>query len=130
MKYVYPALFEREDNGQYSVSFPDIEGAFTCGKDLTDAIYMAQDCLGLVLYGMEEDKEEFPKPSTVSEYENTDRKFVSLVTVDLTEYKKMVDNKPVKKTLYIPKALNDQAEALGVNFSELLRQALNKRING
>ena len=27
-KYVYPAIFVKEENG-YSVSFPDLEGCFT-----------------------------------------------------------------------------------------------------
>ena len=49
-KYVYPALFERDEDGQYSVSFPDLNGAFTCGRNLTEAMYMAEDCLGIVLY--------------------------------------------------------------------------------
>jgi predicted RNase H-like HicB family nuclease len=130
MKYVYPAIFEKEADGQYSVSFPDIEGAYTCGSDLPDAIYMAADCLGLVLYGLKEDKQPFPSVSDISNFANGDNRFASLVSVDLTEYKKKVDNKPIKKTLYIPKELNDQAEAIGVNFSDVLRKALKKAVNG
>ena len=29
MKYAYPAVFTKEDNGAYSVAFPDIEGCYT-----------------------------------------------------------------------------------------------------
>jgi predicted RNase H-like HicB family nuclease len=128
-QFVYPAIFEREVEGGYSVSFPDIEWAHTCGDTLPEAIYMAEDCLGLVLYDYECDKKEFPKPSDISSYKNSKDKFASLIAVDLTEYKRKVDNRPVKKTLYIPKQLNDQAEAKSINFSELMRQALKKRLN-
>jgi len=128
MKYVYPAVFEKEDDGSFSVSFPDLEGAFTCGKNLAEALYMAADCLGLVLYGFEEDKEEFSVPSDIVNFKNTQTKFASLVSVDMNEYRKRVDSKPVRKTLYIPKNLNERAEAIGINFSEVLRQAIQRRV--
>ena len=129
LKYVYPALFEKEEDGQYSVSFPDLNGAYTCGCNLSEAMYMAEDCLGIVLYGMEEDKERFPQPSDIANFKNTKNKFATLISINYTEYKRRVDEKPVRKTLYIPKKLNDQAEAMSINFSELLRTALKQRIN-
>ncbi len=43
-KYVYPAFFLPEKEGGYSVSFPDLDGCYTCGDDLQDAIMMAEDC--------------------------------------------------------------------------------------
>ena len=128
MKYVYPAIFTKEIDGGFSVKFPDLSGAVTSGKNLSEAIFMAEDCLGLVLFGMEEEKLLFPKPSAVTDFQNEETQFMSLVNVDLNEYKKRTDNKPIKKTLYIPKELNDKAENLGVNFSEILRQALRKHV--
>ena len=46
MKYVYPAIFAAEGNNTYSVYFPDLEGCYTCGDNLEDALYMAEDVLG------------------------------------------------------------------------------------
>jgi len=89
---------------------------------------MAADCLGLVLYGFEEDKEQFPAPSEIAKFSNTQNTFASLISVDMNEYRKRVDQKPVRKTLYIPKSLNEQAEAIGINFSEVLRQAIQRRV--
>ena len=128
MKYVYPAIFEQETDGGYSVSFPDLRGAHTCGDNLAQAMYMAQDCLGIVLYGLEEDKEIFPQPSALVKFSNTNKSFATLINIDLTEYKNRVDNKPIKKTLYVPKNLNERAEEMGINFSELLRQALKQKL--
>ena len=36
-KYAYPAIFTKEEKG-YSVAFPDIEGCFTCGDTLPEAM--------------------------------------------------------------------------------------------
>ena len=52
-KYAYPAIFTKEENG-YSVAFPDIDGCFTCGDTLPDAMEMAEDALCLMLYDREE----------------------------------------------------------------------------
>ena len=52
-KYVYPAIFTPEEDGSYSIVFPDLEGCYTCGDNLEDGIEMAEDALALVLYGYE-----------------------------------------------------------------------------
>ena len=56
MKYIYPAVFEKE-NDLYSVYFPDVEGCYTSGEGLEDAINMAEDALSLMLFHMEKKKE-------------------------------------------------------------------------
>ena len=47
MKYVYPAIFtpltEGEFDGGYAVSVPDLPYIHTFGKDLAEAIEMAED---------------------------------------------------------------------------------------
>ena len=55
-KYVYPAIFTSEPDGGYSVYFPDLEGCYTCGDTLADALFMAEDALALILYGYEKDQ--------------------------------------------------------------------------
>lgn len=62
MKHSYPAIFYKEEDGRYSVLFPDFDAA-TCGDDLDDAIAMAEECLALQLKGLKEDGEAFPTPS-------------------------------------------------------------------
>ena len=64
MKYIYPAIFHKDDSGRFSVLFPDFDVA-TCGDDLDDAIAMAEECLALQLKGLKEDGEAFPTPSPV-----------------------------------------------------------------
>ena len=62
-KYAYPAIFTPEEDGSYSINFPDLEGCYTCGDCLEDGIEMAADALALVLYGYEKDGREIPAPS-------------------------------------------------------------------
>lgn len=126
-KYIYPACFYPEEDGRYSVLFPDFGGA-TFGNDLQDAMDMAQDYLGGTIIDYLDDKEPLPEPSAVSllkadEYPNG---FVSLVSVDADAYR---SQKAVKKTLTIPAWLDKEATARHINFSQVLQEALKQRLS-
>lgn len=43
-------------------------------------------------------------------------------------YKKRTNSKEVKKTLNIPEWLNEEAMALGINFSQVLQEALIQKV--
>ena len=122
-KYIYPAIFTKEDEG-YSVVFPDLESCYTQGDTLEDAMEMAEDVLSLVLYEYEKKQRIIPLPTSIKEIETSEREIVSLVMGDTMEYRKRYNNKAVKKTLTIPEWLNEEASALGVNFSQVLQEAL------
>lgn len=126
-KYAYPAIFTREEQG-YSVRFPDIEGCYTCGATIPEAIEMAQDALCLMLYDREEDGDPIPPPSDLKAIQDGTDALVSLVLCDTTEYRKYFDDRTVKKTLTIPNWLNTLAERSGVNFSAVLQDALKARL--
>ena len=127
-KYFYPAIFTKEEQG-YSVNFPDFESCYTSGTDLEEALEMAKDVLCLTLYGMEEDGEEIPAPSSVKSIGVNENQFVSLITCDTLEYRLYYDNKAVKKTLTIPSWLNTISERNGINFSSVLQDALKRQLN-
>ena len=63
-KYAYPAIFTKEETG-YSVTFPDLEGCFSAGETLPEAMEMAADALCLVLYNKEKCGEVIPPESDV-----------------------------------------------------------------
>lgn len=52
-KYAYPAIFTPENDGGFSIRFPDLEGCYTYGDNMADGLIMAEDTLALVLYGYE-----------------------------------------------------------------------------
>lgn len=130
MKYVYPAIFTPESCG-YSVRFPDVHNCFTSGEDLADAMEMAEDALCMMLYEAEEAGAPVPAASTVAAAQAAagQNEFVSLIACDTIEYRKLNDNRAVKKTLSIPSWLNDMAERAGINFSGTLQEALRQQLN-
>lgn len=129
-KYVYPAVFSEEKNGQYSVSFPDLESCITCGDSLSQSIENAEDALGLVLTMYEDDKVPFSLPSNIKELIMPDENsFATLIYCDTVEYRKKNDNRAVKKTLTIPNWLNTLSEKAGINFSQVLQEALMKKLD-
>ena len=101
----YPAIFHPEETG-YSVEIPDIEGCFTQGDTMDEAVRMAQDAIGLML----EDCKVCPEPSVPSALHVDPEDFVVMVPFDMEEYEKRY--RPVKKTLSIPGWLNDAAHQL------------------
>lgn len=128
-RYVYPAVFTEEDNGQYSVNFPDLEGCYTCGNDLGEAIKMAQDALALTLFDYESEKQEIPKASKLTDIKVGNGEVVSYVSADTMVYRKMYNNKAVKKTLTIPEWMNEAATEAGINFSQALQEILTQKLN-
>ena len=126
-RYVYPAVFSPEGS-LYNVTFPDFPDAVTCGDDLADAMYMAKDLLSDILSEMEENKQAVPAASSVAELSAPAGCAVSLVLADTDEWRRAHSNKAVKKTLTIPQWLNTAAEARGVNFSQVLQDALRSQL--
>ena len=127
-KYAYPAIFTKEKEG-YSVTFPDIEGCFTCGSTLPEAIERAEDALSLMLFDHEEDGETIPPASDVKTVQQGTAEIVSLVCCDTVEYRKLYDDRTVKKTLTIPNWLNTLSERAGINFSTTLQEALKAKLD-
>lgn len=130
-KYVYPAVFTEEENGMFSVDFPDLEGCYTCGSDLAEAMYMAEDVLAFTLYDYEKGKRPLPVPSTCLDLlpKAQDNEFVNYIMCDTTEYHRRNNTKAIKKTLTIPEWLNEEAVSAGVNFSQVLQDALKTKLN-
>lgn len=129
MKYVYPAVFTPEENDLYSVDFPDLHNCFTSGRGLAEALEMAQDVLAMTLCGLEESGAALPPPSEQSALPLEAGEFVSLVACDTLLYRKIHSAAAVKKTLSIPSWLNTLAEQQGVNFSQVLQEALRERLH-
>lgn len=126
--YTFPCIikFDEEDKIYY-VRFPDIEEAFTDGDSLKEAVYNAQEVLGLVIYEREKMGREIPK-ATESMIKTGENESLSYISVWMPLVRDRIEEKSVKKTLTIPKWLNDLAEENNVNFSQLLQVAIKKYI--
>ena len=95
---------------------------------MCQAYEMAVEALGLALTGRKEDGEEIPKP-TEADQVTTDGGTLVIVEFDMLEYQKKHNSRSVKKTLSIPEWLNEEATAVGVNFSQVLQEALMSKLN-
>lgn len=130
---MYPAIFYKEQDGAFSVVFPDLNHLATDGENLEEAMQMAIDCLAGYIYSAEQDGETLPEPTPVEKVdihcEDEDEDdyefaFVNLVAVDVKEYAEKHFEKPVKKTLTVPAWLNQTAVDMNINFSAALKNRL------
>lgn len=126
MKYTYPAIFE-PDEGKIGVEFPDVKGCITYGDDMADALEMAKDCLDMMLAHYEDEGLAIPPASDIRTIQTPH--VVSYVLADTDEWRRQMDSRAVKKTLTLPGWLNSKAEKAGVNFSQVLQDALKKLLN-
>lgn len=127
MKYVYTAVFTATDDG-YSVSVPDLPGCITGGADIAEALSMVDDAAAMWLWDAENKGEPIPPATPMDEIGITSDQMKSIVLLDTDAYRRMNDNRAVKKTLSIPSWLNAEAERAGVNFSQILQDGLRQRL--
>ena len=123
MKYKYPALIIKEDDG-FVVEFPDLEDAFTQGDTWEEAFENAEDVLNLMLWNREEKNLPIPEPASLDAIEVPANATIALIKADTIEYRRLHDTKSVRKNVSIPSWLNTLAINKNINFSNLLQNAL------
>ena len=130
--YHYIAIMDYEDDGVH-ITFPDLPGCVSFGKDEVDAVKQAREVLALHLWGIEDDGEVPPVPSTIKDlsHENKlpENQTYFLVETFMPSIREKMANRVVKKTLTIPAWLNARAESYGINFSQTLQRALKQELN-
>jgi predicted RNase H-like HicB family nuclease len=122
-RYIFPAIFHFADDG-ISVEFPDLPGCFSYGNDELQAVTNAKEALELHIFGLEDDSEPIPSPSHIREITVSENETVVLIDIWMKPVRDYMQNKAIKKTLTIPKWLNDVAVENDVNFSQLLQVAI------
>ncbi len=130
LKLFYPACFYPNDTG-FTVIIPDLPGCVTEGKDITEAFEMAVDCAsGWVLTELE-DGNPIPKASdiqtiTADEYPDG---FTTMIVLDMDSYAEKYGEKSIRKNCTLPAWLNNRAEKMNINFSQVLQEALIQKLN-
>lgn len=125
-KYIYPAKFIKQKNG-FTVDFIDFN-CTTEGNSLIEAIEMAKEAMALYLEDL--NIKDIPDPTlNFNKIKLNTDEFISLIELDIDEYRLKYDNKAVKKTLTIPNWLNKKAELQNINFSQVLQTALKKELH-
>lgn len=127
-RYFYPAIFTYEDGQEIAVTFPDLDVA-TSGENDEDAFVSARECLGITLYGLEQDGDSIPSPSPLASIKTADNEKVSLIDVFMPSIRMAGVNKSVNRTVTLPSWLNAAALENNLNFSQVLQEALKERLN-
>lgn len=127
-RYFYPAVFTYEPGQEIAVVFPDLDVA-TSGIDEDDALLSARELLGITMQGLEEDGEEIPTPTPLPNVEVQDNERVVLVDVYMPSIRMAQVNRSVSRTVTLPAWLNSAALERGVNFSQVLQDALKQQLD-
>ena len=123
-EYIYPAIFHlNEDDGSYTITFPDLPSCITEGKNLSNALYMAQDLLTQWAAYTESRGETMPPAGSLENVSCEPGEFVNLIRAVVR------DDRAVRRTVSLPKWLDDQVSAAGRSLSRVLQDALKERLN-
>jgi predicted RNase H-like HicB family nuclease len=124
-RYSYVALFTYGDDG-ISIDFPDLPGCCPCAdKDDTEtALKNAKEALGLHMWGIEQDEEPIPAPTSITDLHYESNQVPVLVEVFMPPIRERVNSRFVKKTLSLPAWLAAKADEDGVNCSRIFQNAL------
>lgn len=122
-EYVYPAIFHSNEDGSYTITYPDLPGCISEGKSLGNAIYMAQSALTQWIEYLTDKKQLIPLASKFESIEITQGEFINLIRVDIK------DSHAVKRTVSIPKWMDDKVIESGLSLSRVLQDALKEKLN-
>jgi predicted RNase H-like HicB family nuclease len=122
LDFVYAAILEPNDDGSYTVTFPDLPGCISEGKDLPDALRMAERALSQRIEYMVDKELPYPDPTGVSKIKAGKGALVNLI------WARLRDNKAIRRTVSIPKWMDEQASHEGLSLSRVLQDALKTRL--
>ena len=125
-KITFLAVLEKSKTG-FGVYFPDVPGCVSCGDNFDHAMQMAEEVLGLHIYGMEKDDDPLPKRTdNIPKLASGD--IVVAVTVFPLLVKDEIENRRKKTSVTIPRWLKTAAEEKGINYSRLLEAAIKETL--
>ncbi|GHT59778.1 hypothetical protein FACS1894109_16350 [Spirochaetia bacterium] len=122
MEYVYPAIFHKNDDESYTIMYPDLPGCISEGKSLENALYMAQRALSQWISYMIDKNQDLPQASLTMDIKTDKHEFVNFICIPIR------DKHAVKRTVSIPKWMDDRAARAGLSLSRVLQDALNERL--
>lgn len=121
LEYVYPAIFHKNNDNSYTVIFPDLSGCITEGKSLGEAMRMAQSAINQWIEYSKDKNLQIPKPTEINNIKVNSNEFVSLIRTDIK------DSHAVKRTVSIPKWMDERVTEAGLSLSRVLQDALKQR---
>lgn len=84
-EYVYPAIFHSNDDGSFSITFPDLPGCISEGKSLGNAMYMAQAAMTQWIEYLTDKKQPVPSASIIETIATESGEFTNLIRAEIKE---------------------------------------------
>ena len=78
---------------------------------------------------LERDGHAIPKPTPRGDVKAEKDEIVQLVVVPMTSARRRWDESAVKKTLTLPRWLDEMGQQAGFNFSQILQEGLRERLH-
>lgn len=137
MRQAYPVIFTQIDDKKDTVliEVPDLE-LMTEGFGTADAMLMARDAIGVNIITRQDKNEDIPDPSDISQinvekgtFAGEGKSYISLVDLDIDEYRRREDNRTVRRNVTLPNWLNQKAEKAHINVSGVLQEALKQKLS-
>jgi predicted RNase H-like HicB family nuclease len=126
--YVFPAVFDYAEDG-ISIEFPDLPGCLPCAKTTEEAVKNAKEAMALHLYSMEEEVDTIPEPTPIGLIKLEASQIPILIDVYMPMYREAIDNSYVRKNVTLPAWLEKVATEKGLNFSQVLQNALKEKLD-
>ncbi len=123
MEYIYPAVFHGNDDGSYTVTFPDLPGCISEGKSLANTMHMAESALSQWIEYLADKNETIPAASDFRNIYTEETEFVNLIRTNTKE------GRAVKRTVSIPKWMDDKVSESGLSLSRVLQEALSQKLS-
>ena len=100
-----------------------------CAQSEDEAYKNASEALGVHLFGMEQDGDAIPRPTSVWNIHPEDGGVVVLVRVYMPSIRYATVTRSVTRTVTLPAWLNAAACERNVNFSQVLQDALKQQLH-
>ena len=133
MKRAYPTILTKVNN-TILVEVPDME-ILTEGTEVSNAIEMARDAIGIAGISMQDHGDDIPEPSecdcidvSKGTFASVGEGILTLVDIDFDVYRKKNDMKMVRRNVSLPNWLNNAAEEAHLNVSGVLQEALKSKL--
>jgi len=125
--YIYPVRIKKRGT-VFQVTIPNFPEHMTEAETEEKAVIAAQEILALCIANIEDCNTEFPDPINQNQIVLEEDEKLVYVHVWMPYFRKAQQTVYVKKTLTIPKWLDEMAKANQLNFSATLVKGLKREL--
>ena len=127
-KIYYPAVFCKEEEGGFSILFPDLPGCGTQSETIQEGMELAQEALYEYITACKENSFPIPQPSAIESIDHAHNDFVIPIEYNRMKYDRKYYSKAVRKNITIPEWLSILADEHDLSLSEATKVGLKMQL--